>query len=409
MEMARGPLNNVRILDLTHVWAGPLATRILGDLGAQVLKVEAPMGRGPKQWPAISPIGGFIGGESGSEPYNTNAVFVKLQRNKKSLALDLKTEQGRNTFLELVAVSDVVIENFSARALSRLNLEYPVLRATNEKIIHVAMPGYGLAGPYRDRVAFGPTVEPMCGLPYAMGYGEEEPRATAMAMPDPSAAISATSAVMTALRHRQKSGIGCQVEMSLHESAVSYSGPWIIETQRGTNIKRYANRHPMIAPHGVYRCNGEDSWLAVACQSESSWSGLCELIGFNHADWSLDQRHENHEVIDDAITRFTQQLDCDEAMTQLQTIGVAAGPVYNTQQMCDNPQARHRGFFVPLEQGTPMPGNPIKMNGSSSDDWTPCPTLGLHNDEILSDWLDYDKQTIENLYETGIVVDEPPR
>ena len=407
--MAKGPLKGVRILDLTHVWAGPLATRILADLGAEVVKIEAPMGRGPRQFPRSMPIGGFIGGEPGAEPYNTNAVFVKLQRNKKSVALNLKTEAGRDVFLKLVKVSDVVIENFSARAMSRLGLAYAELRKANSKIIHVAMPGYGLTGAYRDRVAFGPTVEPMSGLPFAMGYSETEPRATAMAVPDPIAAVNATAAVMTALRHRKSSGQGCQVEMSLHEAAVSYSGPWLIDTQLGNQVKHYANRHPEIAPHGVYRCAGEDNWIALACVDESSWSKLASLIDIDGVHWNLNDRLLNHDAIDQSITRFTESRATDDALMSLQSIGVAAGPVYDTQQMSDNPQSIERGFFVPLEQGTPMPGNPVKMHGIGSEDWNPCPRLGTHNAEILKEWLDFDDSQIDDLYETQVIVNQPPR
>lgn len=407
--MARGPLSGVRILDLTHVWAGPLATRILADLGADVVKIEAPMGRGPRQFPRVKPLGGFIGGEPGPEPYNTNAVFVKLQRNKKSVALDLKTDEGRKLFLRLVGVSDLVIENFSARAMSRLGLDYPILRKANSKIIHVAMPGYGLQGPYRDRVAFGPTVEPMSGLPFAMGYNEREPRATAMAVPDPIAAVNATAAVMTALRHRKTTGRGCQVEMSLHEAAVSYSGPWLLETQRGTSIERYANRQPAIAPHGVYRCAGDDNWIALACIGQGSWEKISRLIGFGHEQWGLTKRIKNHDAIDNALTRFTELHSSEDLLASFQAIGVAVGPVYDTQQMNDNPQSIERGFFVPLEQGTPMPGNPIKMRSISSADWTPCPKLGMHNEEILKDWLDVDNKTIQELYASEVIVDQPPR
>ena len=407
--MARGPLNGVRILDLTHVWAGPLATRILADLGAHVLKIEAPMGRGPRKFPGGALLGGFIGGDGGHEPYNVNAIFVKLQRNKKSLALDLKTEQGKQIFLSLVGVSDVVMENFSARAMSRLGLDYSVLKETNPKIIHVAMPGYGLTGPYRDRVAFGPTVEPMSGLHFAMGYGENEPRATAMALPDPSSAVNATSAVVTALRSRANSGHGCQVEMSLHDAAVSYSGPWLLDTQQGISIQRNANRHPEISPHGVYPCAGTDSWIAIACNNEKAWPALCHLIDLNAEEWKLQQRLQHHDQIDNKLKHYTRCRKASDVLSSLQEIGVAAGTIFDTQEMCDNPQSVERGFFVPLEYKTPIPGNPIKMSSISSDDWTPCPRLGTHNEEILSEWLNYDSKQIQQLYDEEIIVKRPPR
>ena len=158
--MVDGPLNGVRILDLTHVWAGPLAVRFLADLGADVVKVESPLGRGPRVPPA-SPLGGWIGGEPGAEPWNANALFVKLARNRQSLCIDLKSDSGRDTFLELVAEVDVVLENFSARAMPAFGLGWDVLKVANPNLVYVTMPGYGASGPYKDRVAFGPSVEPL--------------------------------------------------------------------------------------------------------------------------------------------------------------------------------------------------------------------------------------------------------
>ncbi len=407
--MARGPLAGVRILDLTHVWAGPLATRILGDLGAEVLKVEPPMGRGPQVYPAV-PLSGFIGGEAGDEPWNVNAVFVKLMRNKKSLAIDLKTDEGHQAFLDLVSISDVVIENFSARAMAGLRLDYPHLKQANPKIIHVAMPGYGLSGPYRNRVAFGPTVEPMSGLTSVMGYSAKEPRATAMAMPDPTAAVSATVAVLTALHEREQTEEGGLVEMSLHESAVSFSGPWLIDTQLGNVPVPIGNRHPQMAPHGVYPCRGDDHWLAIGCRNDLEFQTLCRVaqLPFD-SHWCLDQRLERHRAIDEALIAWTRTQLPHIAERKLADAGIPAGSVLATEGMLANLQSIARGFFVPLEQGTPMPGNPIKMSAISSDDWTPCPKLGEHNEEVLKDWLDYEEDRIADLYATGVIVDRPPR
>ena len=407
--MAKGPLQDVRILDLTHVWAGPLATRILGDLGAQVLKVEAPMGRGPRNYPA-SPIANFIGGEPGDEPWNNNAAFVKLMRNKKSVAIDLKTETGRKIFLDLVSVSDVVIENFSARAMSGLNLGYDQLELANPKIIHIAMPGYGLSGPYRDRVAFGPTVEPMSGLTSVMGYLENEPRATAMAVPDPTSAVNATAAVVTALFQRSRTGKGQQVEMSLHESAVSYSGPWLIDTQLKNTPKAIGNRHPQIAPHGIYQCDGSDSWVAIGCRSQKEYATLCELADLpTDPAWNLEERITHWAEIDNAISDWTITQDANELSVLLSEHGIPIGAVLDTEGMFQNAQTQAREYFVPLEKDTPIPGNPMKMHSSSSTDWQPCPKLGQNNHEILSDWLNYSDAGIRALYKAGIICDKPPR
>lgn len=407
--MVAGPLNNVRILDLTHVWAGPLATRILADLGAEVVKVEAPMSRGPNVYPGM-PIAGFIGGHGGNEPYNKNAAFVKLQRNKKSVAIDLKSDMGRRTFLNLVAVADVVIENFSARAMSGLGLDYKRLRKANPRIIHVAMPGFGLTGPYRDRVAFGPTVEPMSGLTHVMGYSHSEPRSTAIALPDPIAAVHSVCAVLASLRRRDETGEGSLVELSLHESAVSSNGAWLVDHQLGAELARAGNAHPAMAPHGIYRCRGEDQWVVIACRNDDDWRALCDCIDLlDDSGLSLPERQEKRQEIDQNIENWTLLHDHGDVEKRLQDRNVPVGHVRRTPDMLADEQVQARGFFVPLEERTPMPGNPIKMQGITSHDWTPCPRLGNDNRKVLSEWLGMSEEQVRSLYEERTIFDHPPR
>ena len=406
--MADGPLRGVRILDLTHVWAGPLGVRVLADLGAQVVKVERAYGRGPRGVVG-TPIGGWLAGDPRDEPWNRNAVFVKLARNRQSLCIDLKSDAGRETFLQLVAVADVVIENFSARAMPSLRLDYETLKAANPKIIYVTMPGYGTHGAYTDWVAFGPSVEPLSGLTNVMGYSADEPRNTAMALIDAIAAMSAASAVVAALRYRQQHDTGVYVELSLHEAGVAYSGPWLIEHQLGGHIELLGNRHPRIAPHGVYRCAGEDDWIAIACTTDAQWRALAALIGEEfdpHA--TLDERRARHDEIDAAISAWTIERTKADATNALQNAGIAAGPVNTTPEMSHDPQVRQRKFFVPLEDETPVPGNPVKMRGSSSADWSPCPKLGADNTAVLEGWLGYTREQVQALEKTAVLADGPP-
>ena len=407
--MANGPLGGVRILDLTHVWAGPLGTRILADLGAEVVKIEAPTGRGPRVLPRFN-FSGWIGGEPGDDPWNRLAVFVKLQRNKRSVAIDLKTEAGRDAFLELVAVADVVIENFSADAMPALGLGYEALARANPSIIYVAMPGYGKDGPYRDWVAFGPTVEVMSGLTHVLGYGADEPLNTAIALMDPIAALNAAGAVVTALRERERNGRGAFIEMSLHESGVVFCGPWLVEHQLGGRVERIGNRHPAMAPHGVYPSEGADAWVAIACRNDRDWHRLCSVIdGELDPSASLAERRAKSDGIDARIAGWTSERTKEAAAEALQAAGVPAGPVNVTPDMTADPQVRERGFFVPLEPGpTPVPGNPIKMEGIGSDDWTPCPKLGADNGAVLRDWLGYENEKIVELERDVVLVDKPP-
>lgn len=402
-----GPLKGIRILDLTHVWAGPLAVRFLSDLGAEVVRVEAPFSRGPRDLVGMA-LGGWIGGDPADEPWNRNAIFVKLMRNRKSLCIDLKQEEGRETFLELVGKADVVMENFSARTMPALGLDWETLRARNPNLVYLTMPGFGHDGPLKNRVAFGPSVEAMSGLTEILGYGPSEPRNTAIALMDPITALNAVAAVTTALEERSRRGEGMRVEMSLYEGGVSYSGPWLIDRQLGQQPKSMGNRHPQMAPHGVYRCAGEDQWIAVAVQNDQQWASLAGKLGME-STWDLEARRQHEERIDQAIAELVLAQDKVAAAESLQALGVPAGPVNTVPDMVADPQVEARGFFVPFERfETPMPGTPIKMAGVDPDSWTPCPSLGADNETVLKDWLDYSDAAIAALKQAAVLADKPP-
>ncbi len=403
-----GPLSNIRILDLTHVWAGPLAVRFLSDLGAEVVKVEAPGGRGPRE-AAYSPLGGWMGGTPGDEPWNANALFVKLHRNRSSLCIDLKSETGRNTFLKMVGVADIVIENFSARAMPAMKLDYGVLKQANPNIIYVTMPGYGTTGPYRDRVAFGPTVEPLSGLTTVLGYSADEPRNSAIALMDPVCATNTAAAVTAALRQREREKTGSRVELSLHEGGVAYSGPWLLDQQLDKAPVSMANRHPRMAPHGVFQCAGEDNWVAISCATQSHWQQLAPIIGYGDPDWNLPERQQHNHNIEQAISGWTRSRDKQKAAAELQAASIAAGAVNTTPDMLADEQVKARGFFVPYEVfDTPMPGNSLQMTGIDRETWTPCPGLGADNHEVLSSWLGMTDDEISALEASSIIFDAPP-
>ena len=403
-----GPLNGVRILDLTHVWAGPLAVRFLSDLGAEVVRIEAPDSRGPREY-SIDPIGGWLGGEHGDEPWNDNAAFVKLMRNRRSLCLDLKTDTGRTTFLNLVEHADVVMENFSARAMPSLNLGYDVLRQANPSIICVSMPGYGASGPLRDRVAYGPTVEVMSGFTAMMGYGPDEPRNTAMALMDPVTGTHAAAAVLTALRKRDAEGLGLRVEISLHEGGVTYNGPWLVDEQRGQAPHCIGNRHPEMAPHGIYRCAGDDEWIAIACADDEEWLNLCRVVPGLDAKMTVDERHAAEDGIGTTVFEWTSLRNKHEAAQELQNAGVSAGPVNNVPDMNADPQVKAREFFALFERyDVPMPGNPIKMEGLDQNQWTRCPRLGEDNASVLKDWLGMEDAAIADLAAQNVIAEKPP-
>jgi len=407
--VARGPLSDIKILDLSHVWAGPLCTRILSDLGAHVVKIERSFARGLRE-PAGDPIGGWIGKDPAGQPWNRNAAFVKLARNSCSVCLDLKNEKGREIFLQLVAHADIVIENFSAQTMLGLGLGYEELLKANPNLIYLTMPGFGQSGPYKDWVAFGPIIEPMSGLTGAMGYSSEEPRNSGVALVDPTSATSAAAALVTAIRRtKQNGGTGTQIEMSLHEAGVSFQGPWLLDHQLGEVPPAMNNRHSNMAPHGIYACEGPDQWVAVACETQVDWEVLSSISQQLDHSWSLEDRVERANLIDSAITVWTRSRSKNIAAQELQALGIAAGPVNTVPDMFEDPQVKERQFFVPFERDfTPMPGNPIKMNGIDPADWTRCPDLGEHNAQVLEQWLGYSQSQVEELIEKGVLADCPP-
>lgn len=323
-----GPLNGVRILDFTHVWAGPLATRILADLGADVIKVEAPWARGF----ANRPQGTTTRIDPADDHWNRQGPTNKLNRNKRGLCLDSKAAAGHEVLLDLVRHVDVVIENFSARAMASMGLGWDALEKANPDVIYVAMPGFGVSGPHRSFVAFGPSVEPMCGLTSVMGYNPDEPRVTAMAVPDPCGGVTAAAAVVTALHRRDRTGRGGFIELALQEAAIALFGEYFLLDQMNALPDRMGNAHADFAPHGVYRCRGDDAWLAIAVQDESEWTQLKRIIG---ADWCADPDFEglanriaHREALDRRISTWTQSGDAMALAQELQAHGIAAGPVY---------------------------------------------------------------------------------
>ena len=405
-----GLLSGVKILDLSHVWAGPLAVRYLADLGAEVVRVEAPYGRGPQE-ALYSPLGGWLGGAPGEDPWNNNAIFVKLMRNRRSVCLDLKLAEGKAAFLDLVREADVLLENFSAHAMTNLGLGYEALKQVNPQLIYVAMPGFGSHGELADRVAFGPTVEAMSGLTDVFGYSDDEPRNTAMALMDPITGLHGFAAVVTALQRVKETSRGVHMELSLHEGGVCYSGPWLVDQQLGNETQVWGNKHPNMVPHGVYACAGHDQWLALACVDDAQWRALVSLVGAESLDpsWDFAQRRLAEADIDRAITDFCLKHTVAAAVTALQTAGVPSGAVNDTPAMVADEHTQARGFFQPLERhATPVPGNPIKMQSIYAEDWTPCPKLGEHNLEVLSEWLGYSQQKVEALESQGVLWNKPP-
>ena len=374
-QAEEGLLNGVRVIDLTRVWAGPLVARILADFGAHVVKVSDPR----------IPID------------RTRGVDNKHNRNKDSLALRLDLPKGRDAFLELAAVSDIVIESFRPHVMNNFKLDYETLRRVRPDIIMCSISGYGSQGAAAEFPAYGTSVESITGIPSLMGYEGEMPMTSGIAYPDPVTGMNAAAAIMTALRHRTSTGQGQFIDLALAEGPVCQIGEYVgAYAHNGTQPARSGNSHYKHAPHGVYPCLGDDRWLAIAVTCEEQWHALCRVMGALRLLYDGRFRDElarktNEAALNDIISSWTEQRDAIETMHALQGAGVPAGAVHRSIDMLNDPHLRERDFFVTLDEKDvgrkTYPGQAIITDGLPKQNWRASVPLGEHNEFVLCDLL----------------------
>ena len=329
---ASGALAGIRVVDLTTMWAGPYCTRLLGDLGAEVIKIEAP----------ARPDG------TRSNP----GYFNWLNRDKLCVTLDLNSAQGKDAFCSLVAASDVVVENFSPRGMGNLGLDYAALRTVAPEVMMLSMPAYGSSGPYRNYVAYGPGIEAMSERAWLTGYDNGDPMLAGSAYADPIAGLHGAVAVLAALRHRRRIGRGQRIDLSQRESLSQLLGEVFVAAGASGDVPaRTGNRHPTMAPHGCYRCAGEDKWVAIAVEDDAAWLRLCEvmeqpLLGVDPRYATVEARQAHEGEIDPVVEAWTRQRGHLEAMRILQQAGVTAGAVLDGGGLSGDRHLAARGFFV---------------------------------------------------------------
>ena len=353
---ADGPLEGVRILDLTRAWAGPIAGRLLGDLGADVISIEAPWGRGRREVPDSAAFVGHLYPENevGEQPWNRNGGYNKLRRNRRPVTLNFRDERGRALFERLVAEADAVIENYSPRVMPQYGFDFEALRAINPSIVYVAMPGFGGSGPDRDRVALGPVIEAGAGLSAMMGYRDSGPYRSGIAWPDPVAGMNAVAALLIALwdRDADPDHAGRAVENAMIEAMGAFVGEELLGAQvRGENAPRIGNRDPIHAPQGVYPCAGDDRWIAISVSSDEEWRALAALAGLDMdvAALEIEGRRARHDELDVAIGEWTSAFSPHALMRWLQDHGVIAMVVADARDLVEDEQLAARAFWAELD------------------------------------------------------------
>jgi len=395
--MERLPLYGYRILDLTTGWAGPYATRLLADMGAEVIKVEAP----------------------NSEDLPRSATFNHDNRNKYACTLDLAQPRGRELFLRLLALSDVVVEDYRSEVLEELGLSCRVLRAAKADIILVTLSSHGRGG-LEKGFAAGADIEarPRRGLNAISGYLGGGPQKTGVSYDDPVAGVAAAGAVALALWHRRRTGEGQRVEVAGWEAMVSLIGEYVLgysvnaDARSGRLPQPMGNRHSSMAPHGCYPCTGDDQWVTIAVEDDAQFTALCRAMGrpelasdTRFAD--VVSRHRHQDELDPVVAEWTRRFTPQAVTEALQATGIAASPVLGIPALFDDPHLRARGFWESVshpEAGIwDVDGVPWRLSRSPAHIRLPAPRLSEHNDYVLRGLLGLSEDEVRELAEAGVI------
>lgn len=407
-KAARKPwLTGIRVLDLSMGWAGPMSTRQLADNGAEVIKVEScqrfDWWRG---WEATQQ---FID-DNGAEKA---ASFNTMNRNKRGITLDLANEKGKALFLRLVALCDVLVENYSGGVLPKLGLQYEVLKAVKPDLIMMSMPAFGAVGPWREYRAYGSTVEHASGLPHLNGEADWLPTMHHVAYGDPIAGLNAAAALLIALRHKKRTGQGQFLDLSQAECLFPLAVHGILEqSASGVAPPRLGNRSREFAPHGVYPCRGDDRWVSLQVFDEAQWQRLKSLVGASLAEFGeVEDRRERQSALDAAIVNWTRNQDADAVMLKLQSLNIAAAVVRSAAELPADQQLMARGFWSYRHRDhvgvKPQPAAPYRSDAHAYGIERVAPTLGQHNDEVLRTLLGLSDNDLAQLRAERIIGDKP--
>lgn len=401
-----GYLQDCRVVDLSMGWAGPLATRNLADLGADVIKVESCV---HFDW--------FRGWEANQSWIDDNGAekhpaFNSMNRNKRAVTLDLATAKGRDLLLRLVSTSDAVVENFPSTVLPKLNLGYEVFQQVKSDIVMVSMPGFGSTGPWRNYRAYGSTTEQAAGLPHLSGHPEWPPTMVHIALGDAIAGLNGAAALLIALRHRKRTGEGQFADLSHSECLLPLGAHGIAEQAlTGTSPPRLGNRSRYHAPHGSYPCL-EGRWIVIQVETEEQWESIRAVIGKPLDSFgSLRERLDRYAELDAVVSDWTSTRSVDSAMAELQAVGVPAAAVNRSQDLSVDPHLDARDFWelIPRQYVGELPhsATAYRVDGEPMRIRSPSPTLGQHNREVLGGILGLDDSEIEDLFRAGVIGTKP--
>lgn len=404
----------MRVIDFSMGWAGPLVPHVLACFGADVIKVEDTLhydwwrGGHPKDAPR-GPDGAII------PTHELAPTFNSVNRGKRGITLDLAQPQGRAVFLKLVAVSDVLVENFTPRVTGRLGIDYATLSVINPALIMLSMPAMGASGPEAGYSGFGMTIEAMAGLTALCGYQDGPPQFMSNAFGDPVSGLNGAVAVLIALIERRRTGRGRQIELSQVEGFLPITAGALLDVQlNGRAAGRTGNHRPGLAPHNVYRCAGDDdqAWFALAVGTDREWQAVC--LALARPDLAADarfadviSRHRHQAELDALIAGWAARRDRSSALAALSEAGAPAAPVHSNGGVLDEPAHVLRELFHPVERAYSgihlYPSLPLLVDGARPLPDRPAPCLGEHNAEVLRSLLGMNEAEVGRLAAEGVI------
>ena len=432
--MTKLPLEGIRVLDVGDVLAGPFSCTLLADWGAEVIKVESiqrfttrgqlnpppkrPEGTNPAMW-------GYPDGIPGERPWNRHPSFNGINRNKFGVTLNLRHPTGVDMYKRLVAVSDVIIENYAYGVMERLGIGYEVLSKINPHLIMVSLPQFGNTGPYKAYRGWGDSADAMSGHLSLRGYEDQKVELIrSMVHTDASSSSAIQFAVTSALYHRSKTGKGQFIDFGQCENFMPHLGEYFMDYFMNDRVAgRLGNRHRVWAPHGCYPAQPgtdmpdqrDDKWITLTCRNEEEWGKLVEFMG--NPDWarqsqfaSMASRKNNEDELDTYISKWTKDWDHYDLFHKLQAIGIPSGPVLDFGEAYSDPHLNDRQFFEEVahrEAGTQKyPGMTWKMSKSQGRIRIPANCLGEHNHEILKRLIGLSQDEITQLESDEIIGNE---
>ncbi len=394
-----GPLEGIRVVDLTRILAGPYCTMMLGDMGAEIIKIENPDGGDDTRgWGPP-----FLNGVS--------TYFISINRNKKSLTLNLKDERGKELLRDLIRKGDVMVENFRPGALEKLGFPWEEIHRINPAMIFASLSGFGQTGPRKSEPGFDVVIQGEGGIMSITGEPDAPPSKVGASIADITAGMLAAQGILLSLYHREKTGVGQMVDVGMLDGQVAlltyhannYFGTGKLPPRRG-------NKHPSITPYETYACR--DGYFNLGVGNDSLWRRFCDAMGLGHIKEDpkfainkdrVDNRLELQEILD----AFFAEKTVGETLDALRSAGIPCGPINNLEQVLNEPQVLAREMVVdvdvPVAGPTKVTGVPIKLSETPGGVRTPPPTLGQHTDEVLESVLGMDEAQRSALRDEGVV------